>query len=104
MNDLGYELDIKHLIKNNFVTFDSFRQGIFYYIIRDYQRKDIHDDFYSYYQEPIMDQGEQGRYNSFMFPVPLDDIGTGAMLSRDKAITYMRWIRKSINDGTFLKR
>ena len=30
----------------------------------------------------------------FEFPVSTDDVGTGAMLAQDKAIMYMRWIRK----------
>ena len=33
----------------------------------------------------------------FEFPVPIDDVGTAAMMPKDKAILYMRWIRKHIN-------
>lgn len=30
----------------------------------------------------------------FQFPVPINDVGTAAMLNQDKAILFMRWIRK----------
>jgi len=30
----------------------------------------------------------------FEFPVPIDDVGTAYMNASDKAILYMRWIRK----------
>ena len=32
----------------------------------------------------------------FKFPVPISDTGTAAMNAEDKAILYMRWIRKQI--------
>lgn len=32
----------------------------------------------------------------FEFPVPIDDVGTANMLAEDKALFYMRWIRKHI--------
>lgn len=32
----------------------------------------------------------------FNFPVPISDVGSAAMLSSDKAIFFMRWIRKYI--------
>jgi hypothetical protein len=79
------ELNIKDLVKNNWVKFDSYRQGYFYYI--------IHvgiDDF----GDPI---------GTYQFPVPLDDIGTATLLGQDKAITFMRWIRRAIKDKTFVK-
>jgi len=30
----------------------------------------------------------------FEFPVPIDDTGTGVFLAQDRAILFMRWIRK----------
>jgi hypothetical protein len=30
----------------------------------------------------------------FQFSVPINDVGSAAMLNEDKAILYMRWIRK----------
>ena len=32
----------------------------------------------------------------FEFPVPISDTGTGIFLAEDKAIVFMRWIRKHI--------
>lgn len=69
---------IKELIQNNTVQFDSFRQGFFYYNI-------------------------QYNGNTYQFTVPLEDIGTATMLATDKAIAFMRWIRKSMADNTFIK-
>lgn len=33
----------------------------------------------------------------FSFPVPIDDTGTGIFLSQDKAILFMRYMRKHID-------
>ncbi len=30
----------------------------------------------------------------FEFPVPIDDTGTGIFLAEDRAIRFMRWIRR----------
>jgi hypothetical protein len=30
----------------------------------------------------------------FLFPVPVEDLGTAQALSTDKAIIFMKWIRK----------
>ncbi len=30
----------------------------------------------------------------FEFPVPVDDTGTGVFLAEDRAIRFMRWIRR----------
>jgi len=61
-------MNIKDMIKNKVVTFSYYRQGELWYIT------------------------ECG----FEFPVPIDDVGTASMNAEDKAILYMRWIRKEI--------
>lgn len=33
----------------------------------------------------------------FEFPVPIEDVGTASMLAKDKAILFMRYIRKHID-------
>lgn len=71
-------MNIKELIKDNKVYFDSYRQGIFYY--------------------KILFNGDH-----YIFPVPIDDIGTATLLATDKAITYMRWIRKALEEKTLVK-
>lgn len=70
--------NIKSVVQGNFVYFDSFRQGIFYYNVSV-------DGFY------------------FQFTIPVDDIGTATMLHKDKAITFMRWIRKAIDSNTLIQ-
>lgn len=32
----------------------------------------------------------------FIFPVPIDDVGTATLLAEDKALLFMRYIRKHI--------
>jgi hypothetical protein len=74
-------MDIKDFIsKGNFVQFDSFRAGFFYYSV-------CHIISLERYQ----------------FQVPIEDVGGATLLSRDKSVTFMRWIRKSIEDKTFIK-
>lgn len=36
------------------------------------------------------------------FTVPVEDIGQATLMRQDKAITFMRWIRKAIEGGTFI--
>lgn len=38
--------------------------------------------------------------NNFMFPVPVEDIGDATFLNRDRAMMFMRWIRKHIENLT----
>lgn len=35
---------------------------------------------------------------NFLFPVPIDDTGDGTFLAEDKAILYMRYIRKMVEE------
>ena len=37
--------------------------------------------------------------NGFIFPVPIDDTGDASFNSEDKAILFMRWIRKSLDSA-----
>jgi len=34
--------------------------------------------------------------DGFEFPVPIDDTGDGVFLPEDKALVFMRWIRKHV--------
>jgi hypothetical protein len=64
-------MNIKDMIKNNKrVTFIKYKKGNLYY------------------------KTECG----FEFPVPISDTGDGSFLKEDKAMTFMRWIRKQINE------
>lgn len=83
--------DIKYIVNNNRVYFDSFRQGVFYYkVFVPYETEDYLGD-------------KDISHDVYLFPVPLEDIGTATMLSEDKAIFFMRWIRKAIEDETLIE-
>lgn len=71
-------MNITQLIKNNVVTFQSYRKGFMYYEIKF-----------------------EGC--TYQFPVPLDDIGDATLLSQDKAIIFMRYIRKAIANNELVK-
>ena len=77
---------LKQIVKNSRVYFDSYRQGHFYYnvLVTNADEDEITTEIYQ-------------------FPVPLEDIGTATLLAVDKAITFMRWIRRAIEDKTFVK-
>ena len=74
------KIDIKALVKDNHVCFNEYRKGIFYY-----QIVDTEEDL-----------------SIYSFPVPLEDVGDGTLKLYDKAITFMRWIRKAIEDNTLV--
>lgn len=69
---------IKEIVKNNIATFSFYRTGnMFYHVTVDGTR--------------------------YLFPVSLEDIGGATLLAEFKAITLMRYIRKAIADGTFVR-
>jgi hypothetical protein len=61
--------NIKEMLKNKKVNFVRYRKGELIYVT------------------------ECG----FEFPVPISDTGDGVFKSTDKAMTYMRWVRKQID-------
>lgn len=61
-------MNIKEMIKNKTVSFLFYKEKELWYIT------------------------ECG----FEFPVPIGDVGTASMNAKDKAIFFMRWIRKQI--------
>ena len=69
---------VKQIVKNNIARFSFYRSGnIFYTIEVDGQ--------------------------TYQFPVSLEDIGGATLTAEFKAITLMRYIRKALGDGTFVK-
>jgi len=70
-------MNIKDIVKNNKVYFLFYRQYVMYYGV------DVDD-------------------NKLMFPVPLSDVMDASLFAEEKAITYMRYIRKAIDDGTLV--
>jgi hypothetical protein len=73
-------VDIKEIVKDNTVSFAKYRQGYVYYTVR------------------VPSEGIE-----YMFPVPLSDIGDATLLATEKAMTLMRYIRKALDEGTFVK-
>ena len=69
-------MNIKDMVKDKQVEFVQYREGNFIY------------------------RTECG----FEFPVPLDDIGNATMLAKDKAIYFMRYIKrhKDLIEGKYI--
>lgn len=62
-------MNIKEMVKDNKqVTFEFYRKGELWYKTED----------------------------GFMFPVPVEDTGDGTFLKQDKAMIFMRYIRKQL--------
>ena len=62
------------------------------YDIKDMVRKNKKVMFIFYRQKELWYKTECG----FEFPVPIDDTGNGVFLNEDKAMMFMRYIRKHI--------
>ena len=71
-------LNLIDIVKNNTVHFDSYKNGYFYYTVK------VNEQVYR-------------------FPVELIDIGAATMQATDKALIYMRWIRKALEGNQFVK-
>ena len=67
---------IKEIIQNNTVYFSRYRKENLYYVI-------------------TVDG------SNYEFPVPIEDCGDADFLDSDRAILFMRYIRKAIEDKTF---
>ncbi len=73
-------INIKEIVKDNEVTFVRYRQGNAYYSVR------------------VPSEGMD-----YVFPVPLSDVGDATLFAKDKALLFMRYIRKALDEGTFVK-
>jgi hypothetical protein len=71
-------LNIKTIVKGNTARFSFYRAGYMYYEV-----------------------GVEGQH--YRFPVSLEDLGTATLLAEHKAITLMRYIRKALEDRTFVR-
>lgn len=71
-------MSIKEIIKGNTVYFHYLRANVAFYKVK---------------------------YNEewYMFPVPLEDIGDATLLDEDKAIMFMRYIKKALDNAAFVK-
>lgn len=70
-------MNIKDIIKDNTVEFVYLKKGIAYYVVK---------------------------YNNieYIFPVDLEDLGDGTLYKSDRAIYFMRYIRKALDNNTFV--
>jgi len=75
--DYTKNMKLKDIIKDNSVEFIRYRKGNLYYMIS------YENDFYE-------------------FPVPIEDCGDATFFNNDKAIMFMRYIRKALEDKTFV--
>jgi hypothetical protein len=71
-------MNIKDIVKDNTVSFQFYRQQHMYY-------------------EICCPDGQK-----YTFPVPLEDVMDASLFAKEKAITYMRYIRKALEAGTFV--
>jgi hypothetical protein len=69
---------IKQIVINNTARFSFYRSGNIFYAVE------------------VSGQ-------NYQFPVSLEDIGGATLTAEFKAITLMRYIRKALADGTFVK-
>ena len=72
-------MNVKDIVKANTVRVVRYRQGVAYYGV---------------------DVPSRG---AFVFPVPLDDIGDATLELEDRAILFMRYIRRALGDGSFVR-
>ena len=71
-------MELKKIVQDNTARFSFYRQGTMYYNV-------------------TVDDVE------YVFPVSLEDIGSATLSAEFKAITLMRYIRKALTEGTFVK-
>ncbi len=72
------EFKIKEIVKNNMTNFSFLRGENAYYTVAVGSAK-------------------------YIYPVNLEDLGGASIFAEMKAITMMRYIRKALTDGTFVK-
>jgi|HubBroStandDraft_5_1064220.scaffolds.fasta_scaffold694730_2 hypothetical protein len=72
-------MNIKDIVKDNQVRFLRYRQGVMYYSV-----------------------SVPGVSQEHMFPVPVADVGDATLEAQEKAIMFMRYIRKAIEEGSFV--
>lgn len=77
--------DLKTLLKGNTVQFSRYSKGYLYYRIR----------------ELITEGGRETP--PWEFPVPIEDCGDATFPTTEKAIMFMRYIRRAQEEGSFTR-
>lgn len=71
-------MTIKEIVKGNVARFSFYRAG------------------HAFYEVEV-------NGTKYKFPVSLQDLGTATLFAEHKAITLMRYIRKALDEKTFVK-
>lgn len=91
-------IDLKTLLKDNHVQFAYYRKGYLYYTICELGPATgaTSDGFgHVMYARPVID--------TYLFPVPLEDVGDATFNASEKALLFMRYIRKAQEEGSFVR-
>ena len=81
-------MSIKDLVKDNKVRFLYYRKGELWYDVITWDSEKAVSDRYDC----------NGWKSIFTFPVPIDDTGDGEFNAEDRAILFMRYIRKYLEN------
>lgn len=82
--------DLKTLLKGNHVQFSRYRKGYLYYTISEAYSVDL--------------PPPNGiAFNTYEFPVPIEDVGDATFGATEKALLFMRYIRKAQEEGSFAR-
>jgi hypothetical protein len=84
---------VKKLAVNNRVYFQFYRKGELWYELREYI-PDIAK--HMGWEKCATGPAYVALVPPFLFPVPVADTGDGLFHAEDKALTYMRWIRRHV--------
>lgn len=88
--------DLKTLLKDNVVQFSRYRKGHLFYTITDTQPM---------WDGPRRPGGlvDTALIHTYEFPVPIEDCGDATFPAHEKAILFMRYIRKAQEEGSFVR-
>lgn len=79
---------LKDLLKDNTVRFSRYRKGHLYYSISERFAR-------------VEDQSAM--ILRWEFPVPVEDVGDATFGATEKALLFMRYIRKAQEEGSFVR-
>ena len=68
--------------------------------------KDIVKDrnaYYVYYRQNTLYYAVDMEDGTYMFPIPTEDLMEASVNATERAITLMRYIRKAVNSGSFVR-
>ena len=71
-------VEIKHVVRANVVRFVRLRRRTAFYAVST-------------------------RDGTYEFPIDVADVGDATLLAEDRALLFMRYIRRAMEDGTFVR-